>query len=130
MGLDNENISSYILFMRRKLGAIIPIERSILAAMVSLRAQGVADCYGFLLAKEIADSKGARLLTGHGTLYKALGRLEQQGFLESSWEDQALAVQKHRPPRKLYRLTALPLPNLAEPEKDRQPQSLRLQVDS
>ena len=130
LGLDNGNISSYILFMRRKLGAIIPIERSILAAMVSLRAQGVADCYGFLLAKEIADSKGARLLTGHGTLYKALGRLEQQGFLESSWEDQALAVQQHRPPRKLYRLTALPLPNLAEPEKDRQPQSLRLQVDS
>lgn len=116
--------------MRRKQGDIIPIERSILAAMVRLQANGVEDCYGFLLAKEIAKGSGARLLTGHGTLYRALGRLEQRGFLESSWEDPSLAVQQHRPPRKLYRLTGLPLPSLAEPENNRRPQSFRLQAEA
>lgn len=130
MGVDKRKIASYSVSMRRKAGAIIPIERSILAAMVRLQTQGVEDCHGFLLAKEIADGSDARLLTGHGTLYKALGRLEQQGFLESRWEDPAFALQQSRPPRKLYRLTSLPLPELSEPVTKRQPQGFRLQVEA
>ena len=96
--------------MRRKKGQLIPIERSILTAAVQLRSQGVDEFHGFRLAKEIKDQEGARLLTAHGTLYRALGRLEQQGFLHSTWEDPMVAAEENRPRRKLYRLTGVPAP--------------------
>ena len=63
--------------MRRKDGQLIPIEQSILVAAARLRGQGVEEFHGFWIAKEMGDREGARLLTGHGTLYRALGRLEQ-----------------------------------------------------
>ena len=96
--------------MRRKAGQLIPIERSILASAVRLRSQGVGEFHGFRLAKEIKDREGARLLTAHGTLYRALGRLEQQGFLRSTWEDPMIAAGENRPRRKLYTLTGVPAP--------------------
>jgi len=93
--------------MRRKVGEIIPIERDILIAAVNLGANGTETFYGFRIAKEISNDKGARLLTGHGTLYRALARLEKQGYLESRWEDPAVAAEENRPRRKLYTLTAI-----------------------
>ena len=96
--------------MRRKAGQLIPIERSILVAAVRLRSEGVEEFHGFRLAKEIKDQEGARLLTAHGTLYRALGRLEQQGFLHSTWEDPMVAAEQNRPRRKLYTLTGVPAP--------------------
>ena len=44
-------------------------------------------------------------LTAHGTLYKALGRLEKAGLLESEWEDAAAAEDEGRPRRRLYSVT-------------------------
>jgi hypothetical protein len=44
-------------------------------------------------------------LTAHGTLYKALARLERAGMLTSSWEDPGLAEAESRPRRRLYRVT-------------------------
>ncbi|MBA3407463.1 MAG: helix-turn-helix transcriptional regulator, partial [Solirubrobacterales bacterium] len=49
------------------------------------------------------DQGGSRSLTAHGTLYKALSRLEEFGLLTSRWED-AAAVEG-RPRRRLYELT-------------------------
>ena len=91
--------------MRRKAGTIIPIERDILEAALHLRDQGAEEFYGFRLSKEIQGQKNARLLTAHGTLYRALARLEKQGFLRSRWEDPLIAAEQRRPPRKFYRLT-------------------------
>lgn len=91
--------------MRRKKGKLIPIEQSILWAAMDLRGRGEEEFHGFGIAKEIRDQKDARLLTGHGTLYRALGRLVQMGFLESRWEDPQIALDNRRPVRKLYRLT-------------------------
>jgi len=45
--------------------------------------------------------------TAHGTLYKALGRMEDAGLLESHWEDPDVAVAEGRPRRRLYRVTPL-----------------------
>ncbi|MDQ3894944.1 MAG: PadR family transcriptional regulator [Actinomycetota bacterium] len=50
------------------------------------------------------EASGARSLTAHGTLYKALGRLEESGLLTSRWEDAAAAAEG-RPRRRLYELT-------------------------
>ncbi len=41
-----------------------------------------------------------------GTVYPALDRLEQLGFLRSHWEDEAEAHAEGRPARRYFRLTA------------------------
>ena len=92
--------------MRRKPGELIRIEQTILVAAMNLSTRGEAEFHGFGIALEIRDRKGARLLTGHGTLYRALARLEKMGYLKSSWEDPQIAEAQGRPRRKLYRLTA------------------------
>jgi DNA-binding PadR family transcriptional regulator len=62
--------------------------------------QAVADGtpYGF----EIID----RTNLPSGTVYPALARLERDGFLRSSWEDDAAAFAEGRPARRNYRVTA------------------------
>jgi len=92
--------------MRRKPGAILPIERSIIEAATQLRREGLEEFHGFQIAKKIKDQKGARLLTGYGTLYRALGRLQDRGILNSRWED-SLSAEQNRPRRRYYRLTSV-----------------------
>jgi DNA-binding PadR family transcriptional regulator len=93
--------------MRRKLGTLIPIEMSIVGAGIDLARRGVAEFYGYSVAKEIRESEEARRLTAHGTLYRALERLEAGGFLESRLEDAEAAAAENRPRRRLYRMTAV-----------------------
>ena len=92
--------------MRRKPGHLLPIELAILEVGIRLRMDGVAHFFGFLIAKEIKEQREARLLTAHGTLYKALDRLQRLGLLESEWEDPLVAAQANRPRRRLYWVTA------------------------
>ena len=89
--------------MRRKPGTLLPLETEILAAALSLARSGHPPFHGFGLAHAMREQAGSRSLTGHGTLYKALGRLEELGLLSSHWED-AAAVEG-RPRRRLYALT-------------------------
>jgi DNA-binding PadR family transcriptional regulator len=51
----------------------------------------------------MGEERGSRSLTAHGTLYKALGRLEELGLLASRWED--VPAIAGRPRRRLYELT-------------------------
>ena len=104
-GLTQAHISVYYYSMKRKKGELVPSERSILKAAARLRSQGVEQFHGYGIAKEIRDGEGTRLLAGHGTLYRALARLEQQGLVESAWEDPMVAANENRPRRRLYRLT-------------------------
>jgi len=92
--------------MRRKPGSLLSIELSILDAGIELRVRGTPYFYGFLIAKEIKEREGARLLTAHGTLYKALDRMEKAGLLESRWEDPEIAALASRPRRRMYVVTA------------------------
>jgi DNA-binding PadR family transcriptional regulator len=79
---------------------------SILQAGLELaRDGGGPEFHGFRLAKAMAELEGARSLTAHGTLYKALERMETAGLLESRWEDPQLAASQGRPRRRLYRVT-------------------------
>ena len=87
--------------MRRKPGALVPLELAIL----DVAAARGEPFHGFELAKALADTEGARSLTSHGTLYKALGRLAEQGLLEAEWEDPEIGVREGRPRRRLYRIT-------------------------
>jgi PadR family transcriptional regulator PadR len=88
---------------RRKPGTLLPLETEILEVALSMRGSGQATFHGFGLARAMRDQSGSRSLTAHGTLYKALGRLEEFGLLSSRWEDAAAA--EGRPRRRLYELT-------------------------
>lgn len=92
--------------MRRKPGALLPIELSILETAITLRVRGAKYFHGFMIARELKQQRDARLLTAHGTLYKALDRMRKLGFLESEWEDPLLAAQEGRPRRRFYSVTA------------------------
>lgn len=89
----------------RKPGTLLPLEVDILDIGVAERRSGQPQFYGFELAKALTDATGARSLTSHGTLYKALGRLEDRGLLASVWEDPAVAADEGRPRRRLYEVT-------------------------
>jgi PadR family transcriptional regulator PadR len=80
----------------------LPLETEILEAALSLLRRGQGNFHGFALAHYIRAESGSRSLTAHGTLYKALGRLEEFGLLTSRWED---AAPEGRPRRRLYELT-------------------------
>lgn len=88
---------------RRKPGALLPLETQILEVALSLRRSGHASFHGFALARTLREQSGARALTAHGTLYKALSRLEGFGLLASRWEE--VAATEGRPRRRLYELT-------------------------
>jgi len=92
--------------MRRKPGALIPLEQAICASAALLRRRGVKEFHGYELAKQVAHDADRRLLTAYGTLYRALGRLEQMGLLQSRREDPAIAARENRPGRRLYTLSA------------------------
>jgi PadR family transcriptional regulator, regulatory protein PadR len=88
---------------RRKPGTLLPLETEIVEVALSMLRSGQATFHGFGLAQTMREQSGSRSLTAHGTLYKALSRLEEFGLLTSRWED-AAAVEG-RPRRRLYELT-------------------------
>ena len=87
----------------RKPGTLLPLEVDILATALSMHRAGQPSFHGFGLANAMRRQRGSRSLTAHGTLYKALARLEELGLLTSTWEDTAAA--EGRPRRRLYELT-------------------------
>jgi len=88
--------------MRRKPGQLLPLELE-----VCRMARDVGENFhGYQMAKLLQDGSGARLLIAHGTLYRALARLEGMGLLKSRWEDPRIAARENRPGRRLYSLTA------------------------
>ena len=71
------------------------------------RAAPLREFHGYEIAKHLSEAGDSRLLVAYGTLYRALGRLEEMGFLQSRWEDPEISARENRPRRRLYTLTAL-----------------------
>ena len=102
--------------MRRKPGSLVPLEVTICSAAAALQRRGVRQFHGYQIAGAIAEASDAKLLTAYGTLYRALGRLQQMGLLESRWEDPQIAADENRPRRRLYTLTGAGREALARAE--------------
>src|SRR5215475_5083910 len=66
--------------------------------------------HGYLYGFDIIDITG---LPG-GTVYPALRRMEETGYLISKWEKPSIAQAEPRPPRKYYGLTSSGKEALAE----------------
>ncbi|GAA5030336.1 PadR family transcriptional regulator [Actinopolymorpha pittospori] len=88
---------------RRKPGTLLRLEEEVLVTALVMSRSGQTTFHGFGLAQTMREQRGSRSLTAHGTLYKALSRLEEFGLLSSRWEDAAAA--EGRPRRRLYELT-------------------------
>ena len=56
--------------------------------------------YGFQIVRELREMSNGFFDLKEGTLYPALRRLEERGFVESHWVSQEGAI-----PRKYYRIT-------------------------
>jgi PadR family transcriptional regulator, regulatory protein PadR len=56
------------------------------------------DRYGFDISRTLSGFDG--LVTSEGTIYPLLGRLRQEGYVETTWHE-----SPHGPPRRYYRLT-------------------------
>jgi len=104
---------------RRRPGTLLPIEEAVLAAGVDAQRSGEPEFHGFALAAAIQDREGARRLTAHGTLYRALSRMERSGQLSSRWEDADVGAAEGRPRRRLYQVTGLGAAALAEAQRAR-----------
>jgi len=89
---------------RRRAGALIPLEQDILRAATA-HAERDERFHGFGLAQSLHAS-GRKSLIAHGTLYKALSRLQESGLLSAAWEAPEIAAEAGRPRRKLYAITA------------------------
>ena len=113
--------------MRRKPGTLLPIEIAILQAAVELGTRGAGEFHGYRVASEIQEREQARMLTAHGTLYKALDRLRTGGLLSDRWEDPQVAAEAGRPRRRLYRVTAAGVAALerAQPAEEPSPHTAR-----
>jgi PadR family transcriptional regulator, regulatory protein PadR len=118
-------IDAYSRAVRRKPGTLLPIEISILETAIDLRTRGEAEFHGFAVAREMAEREEARTLTAHGTLYKALERMQRAGLLESRWEDPEIAATEARPRRRLYHVTGLGAQALVSSDAISQPRAVK-----
>jgi len=71
-----------------------------LALMVLKTLQTMGPLHGYGIARRIEQTSGALLSVNYGTLYPALLKLEQEGYISSAW-----GVSDNNRKAKYYRLT-------------------------
>src|ERR1700751_3122782 len=71
-----------------------------LALMVLKTLVTLGPEHGYGIARRIEQTKGERLTLNYGTLYPALVKLEQEGYIESEW-----GVSDNNRKAKFYKLT-------------------------
>ena len=71
-----------------------------LALMVLKTLESMGELHGYGIARRIEQVSGDLLSVNYGTLYPALLKLEQEGYVESRW-----GVSDNRRKAKFYKLT-------------------------
>ena len=71
-----------------------------LALMVLKTLQALGPLHGYGIARRIEQISGNALLVNYGTLYPALLKLQQEGFISSAW-----GTSDNNRKAKFYRLT-------------------------
>jgi transcriptional regulator len=71
-----------------------------LALMVLKTLETLGPRHGYGIARRIEQTSGHALLVNYGTLYPALLKLEQEGYIASSWN-----MSENNRRAKYYRLT-------------------------
>jgi len=71
-----------------------------LALMILKTIEMLGPLHGYGIARRIEQTSGNRLLINYGTLYPALLKLEQEGYVTSEW-----GASENNRRAKFYRLT-------------------------
>ena len=84
-----------------------------LALMVLKTLQAMGPMHGYGIARRIEQVSGDRLLVNYGTLYPALLKLEQEGYISSEW-----GVSDNNRKAKFYKLTRAGTKQVAKEERE------------
>src|SRR3954462_12324772 len=71
-----------------------------LALMILKTLETLGPQHGYGIARRIEQTSGHKLLVNYGTLYPALLKLEQEGYIKSAW-----GVSENNRKAKFYQLT-------------------------
>ena len=82
------------------MGDTSEVRRGTLAVMILKTLEAMGPLHGYGLARRIEQTSGGLLSINYGTLYPALLKLEQEGYVSSEW---GLSENNRR--AKYYRLT-------------------------
>jgi len=82
------------------LGDKFDVWQGTLALMILRTLEVMGPLHGYGVARRIEQTSGNRLLINYGTLYPALLKLEQQGYIASEW-----GASENNRRAKFYRLT-------------------------
>jgi len=89
------------------------VRQGTLALMVLKTLETLGPLHGYGIARRIEQTSGQQLLINYGTLYPALVRLEQEGYITSEW-----GVSDNKRKAKYYRLTRAGHKQLAKEARD------------
>ena len=82
------------------MGEKLDIKQGTLALMILKTLEGLGALHGYGIARRIEETSRNRLTLNYGTLYPALLKLEQEGFIKAEWRQ-----SENNRRAKFYRLT-------------------------
>jgi len=88
------------------------VRQGTLALMVLKTLQTLGPLHGYGIARRIEQISGNKLALNYGTVYPALLKLEQEGFIASEW-----GVSENNRKAKYYRLTRAGRSHLKKEER-------------
>jgi len=99
--------------MGDKAGEKKDVWQGTLALMVLKTLQALGPLHGYGIARRIEQTSGDLLAVNYGTLYPALLKLEQEGYISSEW-----GVSDNNRKAKYYRLTRAGRKQLSKEERE------------
>jgi transcriptional regulator len=91
----------------------VDVWQGTLALMVLKTLETLGPLHGYGIARRIEQTSGNRLALNYGTVYPALIKLEQEGYVASEW-----GVSDNNRRAKYYRLTRAGRKRLAQEARD------------
>ena len=91
----------------------IEVQQGTLALMILKTLEGLGALHGYGIARRIEEVSKFRLTLNYGTLYPALLKLEQEGFIKAEWRQ-----SENNRRAKYYSLTAAGRKQLAREARE------------
>ena len=91
----------------------LEVQQGTLALMILKTLEGLGPLHGYGVARRIEETSQNRIVLNHGTLYPALVKLEQAGFIEADWRP-----SENNRRAKFYSLTEAGQARLAHETRD------------
>jgi PadR family transcriptional regulator PadR len=91
----------------------LDVKQGTLALMILKTLEGLGSQHGYGIARRIEETSRNRLKLNYGTLYPALLKLEQEGFIKAEWGE-----SENNRRAKFYTLTAAGRKQLAREARE------------